>query len=248
MGASNNLYCMIGIIYLITNKINSKVYVGQTICSLDKRWKEHLRGNGQCRALSSAIKKHGKVNFNIQIIESIEDEERSCLIDKLDTLERVYIKTYNSLSPNGYNLTSGGHTARLSLESVDKRANSCKKPIICTSTGQVFQSTTDAAKILGLNKKSIHRVLRGERRQYHGLTFEYVSKHKPLSVENAEWKKSKKPRKNAPFICHQNGKIYNKLTEACLDLDLSVSKLSLVLNGKRKSHKKLTFSYLPQSY
>lgn len=239
---------MIGTIYLILNIVNGKRYIGQTTSPLAKKWNGHLAQTSRCHSLSSSIKKYGKANFKVEILEQIEDQNKTCLLDKLNILERAYINKYSTLSPNGYNLTLGGNAANLSQENIQKRANSHKKPIICVTNGKIYLSTLDAANELGLNKKSIHRVLRGERRQYNGLVFEYVGKHKPLKDENLQWKKAKPPqRTGVPFLCHQNGKTYKTLTEACTELDLRISKLSLVLNGKRKSHKNMTFSYLSQS-
>jgi len=48
------------IIYKITNKINGKSYIGQTIQKLEYRIGDHFSGHGNARRLSSAIKKYGK--------------------------------------------------------------------------------------------------------------------------------------------------------------------------------------------
>lgn len=91
-----------GYIYKITNKINNKCYIGQTKRSINKRWNEHCNRNSSSHGLSNAIKKYSIENFDIQILESIEDNS------KLNDLEKEYIKKYNSLSPYGYNLDTGG--------------------------------------------------------------------------------------------------------------------------------------------
>ena len=65
-----------GWIYKITNKINNKVYIGQTINSLEKRFKQHLSEAKQgknCR-LHSAIRKYGIDAFVIEPIEKVENE------------------------------------------------------------------------------------------------------------------------------------------------------------------------------
>ena len=92
-----------GLIYLIKNKINNKCYIGQTIRSLKKRWKEHCSETG-CSAINGAIKKYLPENFEVSVlIETNDDEE-------LDDLETKYIQQYNSLYPNGYNIQTGGKT------------------------------------------------------------------------------------------------------------------------------------------
>lgn len=90
------------IIYKITNKINNKVYIGQTINSLRIRWKDHCCNGSKCTALHNAIVKYGRENFTVEQIDV------ACSRDELDAKEQYWIKFYNSLSPNGYNLQTGG--------------------------------------------------------------------------------------------------------------------------------------------
>ena len=56
-----------GIIYLIKNKINNKCYIGQTIRSLEKRWKEHCSKTG-CSVINTSIKKYLPDNFEVSIL------------------------------------------------------------------------------------------------------------------------------------------------------------------------------------
>ena len=93
---------MIGI-YLIQNNINNKIYVGQSI-HIETRVKEHF-WKAKCvkdvsfnSALHSAIRKYGEENFSWRVLEE-------CDISELDEKECYYIKQYNSLSPNGYNIS-----------------------------------------------------------------------------------------------------------------------------------------------
>jgi group I intron endonuclease len=91
-----------GIIYLIKNKLNNKCYVGQTIRTLQKRWKEHCDSNRKGSVINSVILKYSPDNFEITVIVETDN-------DKLDELEVKYIKEYNSLYPNGYNIQTGGN-------------------------------------------------------------------------------------------------------------------------------------------
>lgn len=91
-------------IYVITNNVNGKQYVGQTASTIEERWKEHLkaknRNNFGHRPLYHAMKKYGIENFSIEQLEecSIEDVSLREIywIGKLDTYK------------NGYNATIGG--------------------------------------------------------------------------------------------------------------------------------------------
>ena len=89
-------------IYIHKNKINGKVYVGQTKQSLKRRWNN---GNGytQCPYFYNAIKKYGWDNFeHILLDEHLTKEEAN-------TKEQDYIKYYKSSSPEfGYNISNGG--------------------------------------------------------------------------------------------------------------------------------------------
>lgn len=95
-----------GYIYKLTSP-NGKSYIGQTVQEPCKRWsKHHTKAmsdtpTNRCEALSNAIKKHGWDNFTKEIIETCSESD-------LDDLEQHYIEHFNTVSPNGYNLTHGG--------------------------------------------------------------------------------------------------------------------------------------------
>lgn len=98
---------MVGI-YKITNKINNKAYIGQSIC-IEKRWKNHIitstnpHDEGYNYPLYRAFRKYGIDNFNFEIIEE-------CSQDQLNTRECYWIQFYNTLE-GGYNQTEGGYKA-----------------------------------------------------------------------------------------------------------------------------------------
>jgi len=94
-----------GKIYLITNTINNKVYVGQTKLTLEQRFKEHQQPSKKT-AVSYAIQKYGKENFTIELLEE-------CNIINLDEKETFYIKKYKSYE-QGYNNTIGGGSQYIS--------------------------------------------------------------------------------------------------------------------------------------
>ena len=94
-----------GAIYRILNTITGKMYIGKTLekCPYT-RWKEHQRNisnNIGCPALRDAVNKHGINNFRFEVLIICFDEDASYY-------EREYIKKFNTITPNGYNITKGG--------------------------------------------------------------------------------------------------------------------------------------------
>jgi group I intron endonuclease len=94
-----------GFIYRITNIENKKVYIGQTKQDDPmKRWKEHQRSvkyKCGCPALKNAIKHYGIEKFKFEVVII-------CFDDDVDKFEIEYIKKYNCIAPNGYNINEGG--------------------------------------------------------------------------------------------------------------------------------------------
>jgi group I intron endonuclease len=94
-----------GFIYKITNTVSKKCYIGETTeVNPEDRWKGHKqaisKGRG-CPALGDAVKKYGLDKFTFQVLIICFDEDRYIY-------EKEYIKKYNSVVPNGYNILEGG--------------------------------------------------------------------------------------------------------------------------------------------
>ena len=89
----------LGIIYIITNKVNSKVYIGQTRKSLSERMRHHFSKYETCKKLKEAIEQYGKDNFLYSVLELVPYSE-------LNDRETFYIEKYNSIE-NGYNIKKG---------------------------------------------------------------------------------------------------------------------------------------------
>lgn len=100
-----------GFIYKIYNDVNDKIYIGQTTRTIEQRWAVHLaksKTNKPEMAISKAIKKYGYNVFHIEKIYELICETKEALLQCLNREERHYIIIFNSKTPNGYNLTSGG--------------------------------------------------------------------------------------------------------------------------------------------
>ena len=97
------------IIYKSTNKITGKIYIGQTTHTLDKRIKGHIKESKieSNRPFMLSINKYGKDNFEFETIDSVNN------LDELNDKEVYWINFYNSVSPNGYNVTGGGQGKKM---------------------------------------------------------------------------------------------------------------------------------------
>ena len=86
---------------MLKNKKNGKIYVGQTIRSIENRFEEHRAGrSSRCRAIYNAIQYHGWDNF--------EKDYYECPDEDLNFDEELLVREMGTLSPNGYNLMEGG--------------------------------------------------------------------------------------------------------------------------------------------
>ena len=109
-------------IYLITNNINGKVYVGQAIRGKEKRWNRHLNDMkaGSELYLHRAIRKYGAENFTVSLLATAESHE------ELNRLEVLWVFLLKSHGPGGYNMTDGGEGCTGALQSEETKAKKSK--------------------------------------------------------------------------------------------------------------------------
>lgn len=107
-------------IYKITNKINNKVYIGQTTRELTKRFQEHTFPSSGSKAIRDAMAKYGHDNFKI------EELAQAASLDELNLLEERFVEELDSLAPNGYNLKSGGLKNIVFTEEVKEKMRQAK--------------------------------------------------------------------------------------------------------------------------
>ena len=102
-------------IYLITNRINGKKYVGQTSRTIEQRFNEHA----SCRrtAIDKAIAKYGRENFTVEELETCE------IVEQANEREQYWIAFCGCMAPKGYNLTTGGKSNALKPVSQETRKN-----------------------------------------------------------------------------------------------------------------------------
>ena len=142
-----------GFIYLVTNQVNGKMYVGKTEqLNPEKRWKQHQQNCSKGRyghlPIYRALKKYGVENFKFEIIDQVEDSV------ELSELEKHYIEKYRTCIKfkdcNGYNVTLGGEgNSKKNLDEQDVIRIHIENGYISGHTAEYF----------GVDRSTIQKIL-----------------------------------------------------------------------------------------
>lgn len=171
-----------GYIYLRTNRINGKKYVGQAtnLEVRQKTWKSKNHYAG--KAIYNARNKYGVDNFGFEILKECDDKE-------LDYWEKYYIKELNTKVPYGYNMTDGGEASwvkgkHLSEEHKKKigKANKGKKR--STEAKRKWSEAHKGKHLSEEHKKKISEALKGRKPSEEAIRKSVEAhKGKKLSLE-----------------------------------------------------------------
>lgn len=246
---------MIGI-YKIENKINGKIYVGQSI-DIKTRWYNHrkeLNGNRHHNEhLQNAWNKYGESQFTFNIIEE-------CTVENIDEREIYWINYYNATNGEcGYNMTLGGqgiHGYSWSDEG-KQHLSDIRNPeaiLQLDLNGNIIErwrSGSYAARETGFPVSGIMNCLRddGDQYQAHGFIWIYESKYycKEFDI-NAYVDKYIKPRPRIiEYDLYGNiNKIWNNAVEIMNEYgkkSVIYKSLTCVLKHDRRSIKGKIFLY-----
>lgn len=196
-------------IYVITNKINGKQYVGQTTYSIEKRFKEHKKQqNAPTRKkfpLYSAFRKYGFENF---IVSKLEE----CSEDELDDREKFWINKLDTYY-HGYNATFGGG----GVHKYDKQK--------IIDTLYKTKSVKETSKIVGCSIATIGDIISSNE-----LDIDFPNKSKPVSqfdkTTGEKLNSFASYREAARYLCDNN---YVK------EIKDTQCHISQVCRGKRKT-------------
>lgn len=178
-----------GVIYVATNKINNKQYIGLTERTLSKRKWEHCKAAKTKKDntyFHNALNKYGEENWEWDIIIEVPN----CILNQC---ERTYIKLFNTLYPNGYNLTEGGEGSlgwKASEELIQKnreinQKRFGKKPE-CIETGIHYNSIREAERQTGIRHDKISNCcrLKPESKTAGGLHWRWYGSN--ITIEDIE--------------------------------------------------------------
>ena len=152
---------VLGIIYKIKNRINGKMYIGQTVSHKlnngkyrpfgeQGRFRQHISDatnntkKKQCTYLNNAIRKHSPSSFEIELLEH-------CLPKDKNDLEIQLIAQYNTLYPNGYNLTKGGKQTEILPEQ--------KKKLMLKTQEQFFEKKLEKFKNVYIDQNNLDQYI-----------------------------------------------------------------------------------------
>lgn len=190
-------------IYKIENKINHKVYIGQS-WNIERRIKQHknIEKNDH---LKRSFDKYGIENFSFDVLVTFENISQRAL----DNFEDLCMKKFNSLNEEfGYNKKEAGSNGKHTKESKEKMSKKATGRIIseetkkkmseahkskrkynarkvkCVETGEIFETITAAANFYGLKIGCIQSVCRGKSKATGGYKWKYVNEMEEILCQN----------------------------------------------------------------
>ena len=205
-------------VYIHTNIINNKKYVGLTRQTVEQRW-QNGQGYKYCTLFNNAIKKYGWQNFSHEIVATGLSEEEAC------ELERELIRDLHTCDKEyGYNIFEGGNTAH-QTEDTKRRISEAQ---------------------LGIPKPD-DVVLKMRRAQASEETKTKISaalKGRKLSEETKAKMRNRTRVPHKKILCVETGVEYSTFAEAACQTGACASVIRRCCNGRGRSSGGLTWQYV----
>jgi group I intron endonuclease len=204
-------------VYLITNIINNKKYVGQTVQTIEKRFTRHCWDSTwkNNMPISLAINKYGKDKFLIECLKECLSQQ------ELDQEELRFALELNTFSPNGYNLRAGSGSGSMSGETKEKIRKSNLGKKASQETLRKLSLSHTGYKVSDETKRKLSDINKGKR----GSDLCYQRS----SEANAKVYNLITPDGESISITN--------MRQFCIANNLSTSKMCQVSTGKQKQHK-----------
>ena len=234
------------LIYKVTNIINNKVYIGQTVKTLSQRKSEHkhrfLYENSHNKFYNT-LKKYGWDNFTWEVIEESED----WTYEILDQKEKYYIQLYDSIN-NGYNILKGGNCSRIDR---DQMAISCgSKPFYAFNIkGELigeFVNKREFSRQYGIEVQRVVEMVQNKTLSAKGI----IVIDKELYTTELLHYRIRNCVKKLPFIAinkktGEQSQIFTSIEECKRILNLPINcHIGEVLKGTRKTSNGYIFKYV----
>ena len=219
------------IVYKATNTVNNKVYIGATTRTLNKRRKDHLSRarfsakNARyrtCWYFHEAIQTYGADKFTWEVLCEVDNTK------ELYKKEIEYIALYQAFGPGGYNLSIGGKGNagyKHSKETVERMRNR-----------RHTEESKQKMRVANLGNKPSEETRQKLREHNLGK--------KATKETRAKMSASLKGKGTKSILCIELNKVFSSLTAASKELNVPISHVSQVCNGKRRKTGGYTFKFV----
>ena len=234
-------------IYSITNSVNGKVYIGQSI-NIHSRLQQHKKCHSSEMVVTKALLKYGISSFIFEVVEL-------CDPTLLNEKERYWISLKNSIVPIGYNCTSGGDSKGTISEQTRKAMSKAQKgKTVTTNTKEKLraintgkqhkESSKEKASVASKNRWSCPLL----RSMMLEANKKYVENRGPVSSEtkakisaaltgktrSAEQCKKLAAAHGCHGIVRSDGVEFDSVSDAARSVNGHTTNISKVLKGQRK--------------
>lgn len=237
-------YC----IYIHKNKINGKVYVGQTKQKPEYRW-NHGKGYIKNIDFYTDIELYGWEEGFIHVII-----EKNLSSSEVDEREQYWVRFYDSYN-NGYNQNEGGHAPHNYNEKTREHFKEIRQQFWDSEKGQIakekisqtlkeFYSSPEGIE----KRKELSSKKKGENNPHYGLKHSEENIQKMRDCKKGELnpnynKKGIKNHLSKPIYCLELNKFFGSGQEAQRETGADASSISRCCKGKANVAKGMHWRY-----
>lgn len=249
-------------IYMIQNKVNNKMYIGQAV-DIEKRWKHHMWGLGggyhDNKHLQNSWKRDGEENFEFTILLECEESD-------LNMYEEYFIFELMTYDPIvGYNKNYGGDSGRPTEETKRKMSES-REGKYCGEKHHMYgkHHSEETKRKLSESlkdkqhseehKRKMSESLKGkycgEKNHMYGKHLSEETKRKMSEAKKGKHRSEETKRKISKSVVQIDStsneivRVWESSTEAVRQGGFVSGNISKCCNGKRKTHKGYKWMFL----
>lgn len=234
-------------IYKYTNKVNGKVYIGQTSRTLEERAQTNGRNYRECRRFYNAILKYSWESFVPEILEMVDTVEAA------NEREQYYIVLYNSTDDRfGYNIAPGGDNKKMSDDTRRLISQKAKERYLDKTANPMYgrKHSPEARKIQREKKIGPNNPMYGstwsstqyEKSGTRGKRLNLTDEQRLVIRER--FSTIGKTVGLRPVRCVEDGEVYPSIMDAALKYGVSKSTLCGHLKGAQKTCRGRHFEYV----